>query len=197
VASEQAKRNYLAVHLPYMLKMLRYDYAQMLCEQHYLSWNAHFESFGVHARGLVNFLTNNDTGNMQIKDFTKWRARIGDLKGLMQRLTTQIFHLVDNRPTDVIAKFDTLNARSILGWIEENFSRFLAALESPYRALFDDKLADPSQDNAQCITLGPTGPGTQSACTASPLPSQNATSIGPVIKIIDDRKRYPVRGRDL
>jgi hypothetical protein len=47
------KRDYLEEHLPYMMKMLRYTHGQMLQKQHYLCWNAHFESFAVHARNLV------------------------------------------------------------------------------------------------------------------------------------------------
>ncbi|HTC04125.1 MAG TPA: hypothetical protein VK749_12050 [Xanthobacteraceae bacterium] len=196
MADEQQKCNYLTEHLPYMLKMLRYTYQQMLQEQHYLSWNAHFESFGVHARGLVGFLTNTDKGNMQAKDFNVDPARIGDNAGLMTKLREQIFHLAKKRPTNLIAKFDTSNAKSILDWIEKNFVEFLAKLsqQSPqYRSLFNDKLADPSQDNAQYVTLGPTGPGSQSACTASPLPSQQATTTEPQFTIIDDRKTNAVK----
>jgi len=58
---DEKQKAYLQEHLPYELKMLRYTYGQLLQKQHCLSWNAHFESFAVHARNLVNFLTNGDT----------------------------------------------------------------------------------------------------------------------------------------
>jgi hypothetical protein len=45
MTKEPQQRDYLDEHLPYMLKMLRYTSRHMLQEQHYLSWNAHFESF--------------------------------------------------------------------------------------------------------------------------------------------------------
>jgi hypothetical protein len=43
------QNSYLKEHLPYMLKMVRYTFAQMNQLQHYLTWNAHFESFAVNA----------------------------------------------------------------------------------------------------------------------------------------------------
>src|SRR3981081_1240019 len=101
---DQQKRNYLDEHLPYMLKMLRYTYGQMLQKQHYLSWNAHFESFAVHARNLVNFLTNNDTGNFKAKDLVPaYRARISDNQGAMVLLREPVFHLAKRRPRRVSA----------------------------------------------------------------------------------------------
>jgi hypothetical protein len=76
MADHLQKAEYLEEHIPYMVKMLRYTYGQMQQEQHYLTWNAHFESFAIHARNLVNLLTNNDTGNMKAHNFINgFRAR--------------------------------------------------------------------------------------------------------------------------
>jgi hypothetical protein len=165
------QRDYLEEHLPYELKMLRYTYGQMLQEQHYLSWNAHFESFAVHARNLVKFLTNSDTGNLKAGDFVQdYRARIGDEKGAMTRLLNQVFHLAKKRPKEVVDKFDTKDAKEVSDWIEKNFRDFLSKLECEQRDLFDKAKSDPNNDNALYITVGPTGPGgTQTACTASPV----------------------------
>jgi hypothetical protein len=94
VAKDQQQRDYLVEHLPYMLKMLRYTHGQMLQQQHYLSWNAHFESFAVHARNLVSFLKNTDTGNLKASEFVQgYKARIGDAQGAMAKLRDQVFHL--------------------------------------------------------------------------------------------------------
>jgi len=71
MAMKTEQRDYLQEHLPYMLKMLRYTYGQMLQEQHYLSWNAHFESFSIHARNLTRFLSNKDRGNFKAAEFVK------------------------------------------------------------------------------------------------------------------------------
>jgi hypothetical protein len=84
---DDQQRDYLDEHLPYTLKMLRYTHGQMLQQQHYLSWNAHFESFAVHARNLVNFLTSNDKSNFEAKDFVKrYKARIGDHPACSRRV---------------------------------------------------------------------------------------------------------------
>src|ERR1700681_1670057 len=108
MASEQQEHDYLDEHLPYMLKMLRYDYGQILQSQHYLSWNAHFESFAVHVRNLVNFLTNNDTGNFKASEFMQeFKARKGDISGPITKLDQQVFHLHKARPREVIGKFNT------------------------------------------------------------------------------------------
>jgi hypothetical protein len=119
VTTEQQKHDYLDEHLPYMLKMLRYTYGQMLQRQHYLSWNAHFESFAVHARNLVNLLTNGDKGNIKAKDFAEnFRARIGDASGAMSKLDQQVFHLAKERPKNAVDKFNTEHAKAVYDWIE-------------------------------------------------------------------------------
>ena len=177
---QQQQLDYLDEHLPYMLKMLRYTYGQMQQQQHYLSWNAHFESFAVHARNMVNFLTNADTGNVKATEFITggYKARIGDCQGAMTKLRDQVFHLGKMRPKDVVGKFNTEeHAKPVCDWIEKNFTDFLNRL-GELRPFFDDNKADPAKDAARYITLGPTGPGGphQTACTASPIAVQNQTT---------------------
>jgi hypothetical protein len=169
ITTEQC--DYLQEHLPYMLKMLRYTYGQMLQEQHYLSWNAHFESFAIHARNLTRFLSNKDKGNFKAAEFIKdYKARIGDESGPMSRLQAQVFHLAKQRPKDVVAKFDTEDAKAVKDWIEKNFDDFLSKLSRELRELFDEEKSNPEKDKALYISLGPTGPGgLQTACTASPV----------------------------
>ena len=174
MTDDQQMRDYLDEHLPYMLKMLRYTYGQMLQGQHYLSWNAHFELFAVHARNLVNFLTNSDTGNFKAHEFVRdFKARKGDIDGPMRKLEQQVFHLAKARPKDAVGKFNSEHAGRVGEWVEENFEDFLSKLSklSPERrALFNNEKADPSMDKAMYITFGPTGPGAPpAACTASPI----------------------------
>jgi len=165
------QRDYLEEHLPYMLKMLRYTYAQMQQQQHYLSWNAHFESFAVHARNLTRFLTNNDKGNFKANEFaSEYRAQIGDESGPMSRLQRQVFHLAKRRPKDVVAKFDIDDAKGVIDWIETNFADFLSKLEPAERALFDEPKSLPDSDQAFSIKveLGDSAE-VPTACTASPI----------------------------
>jgi hypothetical protein len=143
--TEQQKRDYLDEHLPYALKMLRYTYGQMLQAQHYLSWNAHFESFAVHARNLVNFLANNDTGNFKAHEFVKdFKARTGDVGSLMAKLDQQVFHLAKRRPMKAVGKFNTDHAKLVLEWVQQNFAVFLNRLSSEQLALFNERKADPA-----------------------------------------------------
>jgi hypothetical protein len=141
--TEHQTHEYLDEHLPYILKMVRYNIAQ-ICRpwQFYLSYNAHFESFAVNARNLTNFLTNGDRGNMKAHHIAKdFRVRPGNIATLMKKLDQQVFHLSMNR-TRAIGKFDTENAEAVAKWIEENFELFLAAL-APLRNKFNDKKAVP------------------------------------------------------
>lgn len=170
MVTEQQKR-YLKEHLPYTLKMLRYTGGQIIQRQHYLSWNAHFESFAVHARNSVAVLTNGDKSNLRALDFVKgYRARIGDTSGAMTKLRQQVFHLEKERPTEFIGKFNTQHAKAVADWIEDNFKVFLSRLPPELRRLFDEKMSDPTKDGALYLTVGPTGPGAPpTACTASPV----------------------------
>jgi hypothetical protein len=161
---DQQKRNYLDEHLPYMLKMLRYTYGQMLQKQHYLSWNAHFESFAVHARNLVKFLTNSDARNFKAHRFVQdYKARVGDIQGAMAKLEQQVFHLGKHRPPTFVGKFNTEHAQEVRDWIEKNFDTFVNGLDDDLRPLFNDKKADPIQDDPLYITVA----ANRSACTAT------------------------------
>jgi hypothetical protein len=135
MADENQKHNYLEEHLPYMLKMLRYTHGQMLQTQHYLSWNAHFESFAIHARNLVNFLANKDLGNFKASEFVSgFKAPTGEtIGGLTRKLDQQVFHLAKSRPKDVIGKFSSEHAAPIRNWIEHNFAEFLRRLSPQLR----------------------------------------------------------------
>jgi hypothetical protein len=166
---DQQKKDYLAEHLPYELKMLRYTYQQMLQEQHYLLWNAHYESFAVHARCLVDFLTNGDPRNVNAREFVAYKVVKGNIQGPMNQLNEQVFHLAKKRPKDVVGKFDTGDAEVVRRWIEENFADFLNQLEDKQRRLFDDKKADPAEDEALLITTKPDAPGKprRYTCTTS------------------------------
>jgi hypothetical protein len=163
---DQQKRDYLDEHLPYMLKMLRYTYGQMLQEQHYLSWNAHFESFAVHARNLIKFLSNSDEGNFKAHQFFPqgYKARVGgDIRGAMAKLEQQVFHLHKGRPRTFVGKFNTEHAHEVRDWIEKNFDIFVRQLDQDWRPLFNDKKADPTQDDPLYITVT----ANRSACTAT------------------------------
>ena len=144
MADTQRKTDYLEEHLPYMLKMVRYTHGQMQQKQHYLSWNAHFESFAVNARNLMNFLSNGDRGNMKAHDFVEngFKARVQDAERLLLKLAQQVFHLAELRPKTPVGKFNSDHAAEVLEWIDKNFAIFLDALAPEQRA------------SGQSLTLG-------------------------------------------
>jgi hypothetical protein len=185
------KRDYLEEHIPYMLKMLRYTYEQLNKPRHYLSWNAHFESFAVHARNLTNLLSNSDKGNVKADDFVRggYKARKGDLAQLIKRLDEQVFHLAETRPRNVIGKFSTKNAKPVFEWIESHFADFLSYLSPKDQEMFDANKADPTKDDPQFITMGPTVPGAPAACTASPIFNHiTHTTDSPQWTVVIERK---------
>jgi hypothetical protein len=172
MTTEQQKHEYLDEHLPYMLKMVRYTYGEMLQPQSYLSFNAHFESFAVNARNLANFLTNADTGNFKSCEFAEgFKARKDNVAGLTQKLEQQVFHVAKNRPRyKADGKFDTGDAKPVLDWIEKNFREFLDALPQHLRKIFNEQKAEPEKfirwssnsmtsTSAESIFASFTGPG--------------------------------------
>jgi hypothetical protein len=181
MASDKQKNDYLAEHLPYEMKMLRYTSKRMLERQYYLSWNAYYESFAVHARNLVQFLSNDDKGNFKAREFIPtFSAKKVKLGSAMQDLTNQVFHLAKDRPSTPVDKFNTEHAKRVCEWIEHHFSDFLSKLSPGQRQMFDDKKADPSTDESTHQTTGPTLPAApQSACTSALIGTQTHTTHEP------------------
>jgi hypothetical protein len=169
---DRQKYDYLDEHLPYLMKMMRYDLGKIGQELFYLEWNSHFQSFSVSARGLANFLSNSDRGNFRASDFVQgFRARKGDLSGPLRKLDEQVFHLSKRRPREAVDKFHTENAAEVSKWIEENMLKFLQELQelSPEdRKHWNESKADPNADIDSHVSTGPTLPG--------PPPPQSASS---------------------
>jgi hypothetical protein len=167
MATKEQIHDYLDEHLPYMLKMLRYTHAQLHQPQHYLMWNAHFESFAVHARNLVNFLANKDDGNFKAKEFSDgFKAKTGNTIGnLIRLLDQQVFHLGKQRPREKVGKFKSDNAEPVKEWIETSFAEFLECLSEDLRKQFNEEKSRPEADAALVLSVAPgIAP---SACTAS------------------------------
>lgn len=193
MALDEGQRDYLREHLPYMLKMMRYTYQQMLQRQHYLSFNAHMESFSTNARNMVNFLANKDTNNHKAGQFVaEYRARTGNLGQLMRKIDEQTMHLSKYRPKALVGKFNTDNAKEVLDWVEETFSGFLGQLPESERKFFDANKADPTYDQGFSIEVGPVEAGKPSACTASPL----IATVTPAKPIEGSKFVYKIGGND-
>jgi hypothetical protein len=190
--TENERFDYLDEHLPYALKMVRYDFNKINTELHYLDWNAYFESFAVNARNLVNLLTNRDKGNVQAQEFVRgFRARKGDIQGPMNNLEKQVFHLAKRRPREDALKFGREKARPVFEWIEEGMGQFVSELSSADKPKWNAQKADPCYGIDTPATGGPTGmasPQSASSTIAS-IARRNATTSGSAVKIVDSPKR--------
>jgi len=158
------RKEHLADHLPYELLMLRYTMAEIRKPQSTLLWNALFESFGVHARNLYDFLTNGaDSRSLMAKDFNdSLKVDKGDVSGKMDRLRSEVLHLGKRRKGTQAEKIDLSDAEAVFGWIEAGMATFIASL-GEYIAYWDANRADPSKVAAAPPTQGPTGPAQQSS----------------------------------
>jgi hypothetical protein len=142
MADEQEKIDYLEEHIGYELVMLNYTFMRLLTSrpstaEEQLDRNAYLESFGVHARNLVAFLSGNAAGDTRsacdyVPNFeAPWNAC---LRRVLVRLETQILRATALRATAPQEKFTVDDARELYAWIVPAILRFQGQLGPSYRA---------------------------------------------------------------
>ena len=142
MADEQEKIAYLEERISYELVMLNYTFMRLLTSrpstaEEQLDRNAYLESFGVHARNLVAFLSGNATGDARsARDYVAnfeapWNA---GLRRVLVRLETQILRATALRATAPQEKFTADDARELYAWIVPAILRFQGQLGPSYRA---------------------------------------------------------------
>ena len=105
-----------------------------------LDCNAFLESFGVHARNLVDFFSEKPreegrNASDYVSDFeAPDQTR---LKQALARLERQILDVTSLRPTDPQEKFNTGDARELYAWIVPAILKFQGHLDPSYRARLD------------------------------------------------------------
>jgi len=173
------KIRHLDEHLPYELLMLRYTHKHLPEPHHQLDFNCFLECFGIHARILYEFLTNDkDARNFKASDFVDYRpSSHNEILGAMQRLHGQILHLSKRRPSQPEEKFDTADADSIRKWIEGAFSLFLSALSHEYKSHWNADRADPVRFKTHSLGLASanTTTGVVQSFTGPSAPPSEAT----------------------
>ena len=142
MASEQEKIAYLEERVSYEVVMLNYTFMRLLTSppsspEQQLDFNAYLESFGVHARNLVAFLSEKSPGNDRsasdyVPDFEA--PDRGRLQQVLFRLETQVLHATAHRATDLQEKFTSDDARELYAWIVPAILRFQGQLGPSYRA---------------------------------------------------------------
>jgi hypothetical protein len=141
MASEQKKIAYLEEHVSYELVMLNYTFMRLVASapstaEEQLDFNTYLESFGVHARNLVDFLSNRARGDeCSAFDYVPGfeapdQARV---KPALLRLEKQIMHLTAIRSPDPQKKFDVDDARELYAWVVPAILGFQGALAPIYR----------------------------------------------------------------
>jgi hypothetical protein len=147
MASQQKLSDYLPNHLLYELLMLRFTVMRLRGNQDQLLWNALYESFGVHARNLYDFLRNDgDSRNFKASDYIvgfEVKDRNG-VNGLVQTMHQQLLHLGKRRTANKDEKIDVSDIQKIAAWVETGIQKFLDELQVPYRAHWKPDLADPN-----------------------------------------------------
>jgi hypothetical protein len=142
MASEQEKITYLAEHVSYELAMLNYTLMRLLTSrpstaQEQLDFNAYLESFGVHARNLVEFLSKKSHDNdRNASDYSPdFEARDQDRpKRSLLTLEKQILRVTALRATDPQERFNVEDARELYAWIVPTILSFHDELCPSYRA---------------------------------------------------------------
>ena len=142
MADEQEKIAYLEERISYELVMLNYTFMRLLTSrpsipEGQLDFNAYLESFGVHARNLVAFLSEKSPGGgRNASDYVSGFDAPGQarLRRALLRLEKQILRVTALRATDPQEKFTVDNARELYAWIVPTILRFQGQLDPSYRA---------------------------------------------------------------
>ena len=141
MASEQEKIAYLEEHISYDVLVLNYAFRRVLTSppsrQNELDFNAYLESFGVHARNLVAFLSEQSPGdNRNASDYVPDFQAPDQVRvqQVLFRLEKQILHATAFRATDPQEKFTIDDARQLYAWIVPAILRFQDQLGPSYRA---------------------------------------------------------------
>lgn len=142
MASKQEKIAYLEEHVSYEVVMLNYTFMRLMTLQpstpeEQLDCNAFLESFGVHAKNLVDFLSEQSPENSRnasdyITDFEAPDQT--KVKPALARLERQILDVTSLRATDPQEKFNVGDARELYAWIVPAILKFQGQLDPSYRA---------------------------------------------------------------
>jgi len=142
MASEAEKIAFLEERIGYELAMLNYTFMRLVTArpstaEEQLDRNAFLESFAIHARNLVNFLSpESQAEEPRAADYvatfeTPDRSRV---QRPLLRLERQILTIIASQTTEPKEKFNIESARELYTWIVPAILRFEERLAPKYRA---------------------------------------------------------------
>jgi hypothetical protein len=145
MASKPEKIVYLEEHVSYEVVMLNYTFMRLMTLQpstpeEHLDRNAFLESFGVHAKNLVDFLSEGCRINCRNASDYVTHFEAPDqtrVKQALARLERQILDVTSLRATDPQEKFHTGDARELYAWIVPAILKFQEQLDPSYRVSLD------------------------------------------------------------
>jgi hypothetical protein len=131
---------YLSEHLKYERDMLRFTY-DMLFKTDGYRWCAMFESFGVHARNLYDFLRHEGKSNtVRADNYVPGRSKPA-ASNVDGKMNGSFFHLstsrLENKPVSLA------DAIAIGGWIDREWAVWASQLGEPFKAFVDTSPACP------------------------------------------------------
>lgn len=131
--------DYFNEHVYYEMLMLRFSSQRLEIKFDQLEWNVMFAAFNVSARNLSWFLTNGDKGtNVKTLDYNAYRtadftALNEDVKGTLQKMNAQCFHLGRKRKREAGEKIGLERTRAVTAWVISNMDKFIQSLKEEIR----------------------------------------------------------------
>lgn len=133
----------MADHVPYQIWMMRSTQealsAKTVCGA--VCWNAHIESFAVHARSLVKFFNNTENGSKarQFTDDYKPFANGSIPERLTRKLDWQIAHITEHRFNTDEEKLNIPDIEELRSFIDAETARFVEHLRPRFQEVWDTK----------------------------------------------------------
>jgi hypothetical protein len=161
VSKVKNRQEYLEEHLRYEIEMLHYTFAKMHREENQSEWNSAFVAFAVHARNLVDFLTNEkNPRNFNASDFTNGYEEPKDIaiRGTMDKLHRDVFHLGKLRPRAVMEKINIERVGHLYGWLAKAIPIFEAKLTAESRRYWKLGMTAVPAVTPVAVSFGPTLP---------------------------------------
>ena len=145
VINKHDKLSYLNEHISYEVIVLNYTFMRLMTfrsatSEEELDRNAFLESFGIHARNLVDFFTKRTREDDRTAPDYLPAFEAPNQDGIDQalfRLEQQILRIRTLRKTESRGKFDSDDARELYAWIVRAVLKFQGELGVRYREALD------------------------------------------------------------
>lgn len=140
---------YLKEHIKYEREMLRFTY-DMLFSSDGKRWCAMFESFGLHARNLYDFLRNEGGAGTTFRavDYARDHKKPGH-SNVDGKMNASFFHLhkdrLEGRPVDLS------DAIEIGAWIDREWAKWAKKLGEAFQEHVDTELACPAPSSGPIV----------------------------------------------